>query len=182
MQQAYTQILLVIEDLEIRSQLRKQLKNLGYWVAESTLDLAAEVVATQTQSHVSGRVLVVEDDAVSRKMLTLHLEHRGYEVSVAEDGLVAKELLAKSTSMGIQGAGVLFQVAHKLKVDKIHLLLNQVALQADQELLRGRLQDTFGSEVAALLPRFESDGQGIRQPNSPWAEALRALTVRLLQP
>ena len=103
--------------------------------------------------------------------------------------LVLCLLLANSVSLilradgpDLEGAGVLFQVAHKLKVDKIHLLLNQVAPQADQDLLRGRLQDTFGSEVAALLPRFENDGQGIRQPNSPWAEALRALTVRLLQP
>lgn len=91
-------------------------------------------------------------------------------------------LILRADGPDLEGAGVLFQVAHKLKVDKIHLLLNQVAPQADQDLLRGRLQDTFGSEVAALLPRFENDGQGIRQPNSPWAEALRALTVRLLQP
>jgi DNA-binding response OmpR family regulator/MinD-like ATPase involved in chromosome partitioning or flagellar assembly len=93
-------------------------------------------------------------------------------------------LLLRADGPDLEGAGVLFQVAQKLKVDKIHLLVNQVAAETDTDLLRQRLQDTFATDVAALLPRFVSEGElpCLRQPDSPWVEALRALTVRLLQP
>lgn len=37
----------------------------------------------------AGKILVVEDDESMRELLRLHLEHAGYEVVVADDGIAA---------------------------------------------------------------------------------------------
>ena len=43
-----------------------------------------------------GRVLVVDDEAIVRDVLTRYLEREGFRVDVAEDGEVALELAARS--------------------------------------------------------------------------------------
>ena len=43
----------------------------------------------------SKTVLVVDDDAAIRKSLTIRLEHRGYDVITAPDGLTATKLAMK---------------------------------------------------------------------------------------
>ena len=37
----------------------------------------------------AARILVVEDDESMRELLRLHLEHAGYDVTVADDGIAA---------------------------------------------------------------------------------------------
>ncbi|MFN8612221.1 MAG: response regulator [Vulcanimicrobiota bacterium] len=44
-------------------------------------------------TSLSGRILVVDDEATSRKMLSLYLSQHGYEVEMAESGQQALELL-----------------------------------------------------------------------------------------
>jgi two-component system cell cycle response regulator len=73
----------------------------------------------------SGRILVVDDEATSRKMLSLYLAQHGYEVETTESGEQALELLAVRPydillldlmMPGMDG----YQVLEKLKED-IHL-------------------------------------------------------------
>jgi DNA-binding response OmpR family regulator len=45
----------------------------------------------------AARILVVEDDESMRELLRLHLEHAGYEVSVADDGIAAGYEVLKVT-------------------------------------------------------------------------------------
>ena len=42
------------------------------------------------------RILVVEDEAAIRDLITINLELVGYKVFTAEDGLKAKEFLEKN--------------------------------------------------------------------------------------
>ena len=43
------------------------------------------------------RILVVDDEVSIREFLDIMLKKEGYEVSLAEDGQKAKELIAKKT-------------------------------------------------------------------------------------
>ena len=45
------------------------------------------------------RVLVVEDDAAISRVLQLELEHEGYEVDVARDGLAGLEKALKEPDL-----------------------------------------------------------------------------------
>ena len=44
----------------------------------------------------ASKILVVEDDESMRELLRLHLEHAGYQVSIAEDGIGAGYAVLKS--------------------------------------------------------------------------------------
>lgn len=62
-----------------------------FWGGEPKLDSAAPLVGVE---RLSGRVLVVEDDAAIRKMLVVHLERLGLSVTQAKDGQEAIDSLA----------------------------------------------------------------------------------------
>lgn len=92
-------------------------------------------------------------------------------------------LLLRSQGPDFEGASVLYQVAQKLKIEKIHLLVNQVEGDSDTQQLGQHVEEIFGSPAAALLPRFQAHGEGLvalRQPESAWTEALRGLTLKLV--
>jgi len=52
-------------------------------------DYGTSLNPVQRSRHVSGSILVVDDDPNMRELLRIHLSNAGYEVDVAKDGLEA---------------------------------------------------------------------------------------------
>ena len=94
----------------------------------------------------SGRILVVEDNADSREMLKTLLELYGYQVEAAEDGRRGLEILQKDqfdmalVDIGLPGMDG-YQVAQKIRQDPRHAGIRLVALTgygrtADREAVK----------------------------------------------
>lgn len=78
-----------------------------------------------------------------------------------------------------EGTGVTVQVARQLEVPQILLVANQIAHASQLQAVRARMQETFRSEVAAVIPHsdeftsFDDDAPFVlRHPNHPVTMAL----------
>jgi septum site-determining protein MinD len=84
------------------------------------------------------------------------------------------------------GTAVLSEIAHKLEVPNIFLVLNKVFSQLDQQGFRKQIEKALGFEVIGVMPlsedlaRLESTALIIRQlPNHPISHTIRDVATRL---
>jgi MinD-like ATPase involved in chromosome partitioning or flagellar assembly len=87
-----------------------------------------------------------------------------------------------------QGTGVTVQVARKLSVPLLLLVVNKCPLSLDPDAVRRRVQETYNSEVAAVFPHSDeimtlaSGGVfTVKFPDLPVTATFRRLVDRVLQ-
>lgn len=87
-----------------------------------------------------------------------------------------------------QGTAVTVDVARKLEVPTLLLVLNKIPHAIDTEDLRKQMTDAYRAETAAMLPLSEevvvnaSHGLfSITNPDHPWSEQIRAIATRVTE-
>lgn len=97
-------------------------------------------------------------------------------------------IILRPDSQDYQGTGVTVDVAHKLDVPLLLLLVNKVPQAFDFNEVKARVEKTYGSEVAAVLPHSDemmtlaSSGIFVLQyPNHPLTQSLKQVATRLMQ-
>ncbi len=95
-------------------------------------------------------------------------------------------IILRPDSQDYQGTAVTVDVAKKLDVPKLLMLVNKVPNSLDPEDVRTRVEQTYGATVAAVLPHSDemmslaSSGIfSIRFPDSPVTKGLRSLVDQL---
>ncbi len=95
-------------------------------------------------------------------------------------------IILRPDSQDYQGTAVTVDVAKKLDVPKLLMLVNKVPSTLDPEDVRIRVEQTYGAKVAAVLPHSDemmslaSSGIfSIRFPDSPVTKGLRSLVDQL---
>jgi MinD-like ATPase involved in chromosome partitioning or flagellar assembly len=85
-----------------------------------------------------------------------------------------------------EGTGVTIEVARSLDVPRMMLIVNKTPSAFDAEAVRVRVEQTYGCEVAAVLPHSEEmmtlASAGIfalRYPDHPMTTLLREVAVKL---
>jgi MinD-like ATPase involved in chromosome partitioning or flagellar assembly len=86
-----------------------------------------------------------------------------------------------------QGTGVTIEVARKLGVPRLLILVNKVPLSYDSEQVRRRVEETYAAQVAAVLPHSDElmalASAGIfalRYPDHPLTALYRQVAARLM--
>ena len=99
----------------------------------------------------------------------------------------ALTIILRPDSQDYQGTGVTVDVAHKLDVPRLVLLVNKVPTTFDFEEVKKRVEQTYNSEVAAVLPHSDEmmtlASSGIfvlHHPQHPITASLRTLAHRLV--
>lgn len=97
-------------------------------------------------------------------------------------------LIVRPDKQDLQGTAVAVELARKLDVPKMLLLLNKVPTSADIEALLEQVTQLYKTEVAAVLPLnteiVENASSGIfcnRFPEHPFSQGLRRVVKRLLE-
>ena len=87
-----------------------------------------------------------------------------------------------------QGTGVTVEVARKLNVPKMVMVVNKVPAQFNTAQVKEKVEATYGTEVAAVLPHSDemmtlaSSGVFVlKYPQHPVTVALQGLVCRLMQ-
>ncbi len=95
-------------------------------------------------------------------------------------------IILRPDSQDYQGTAVTVDVAKKLDVPKLLMLVNKVPSTLDPEDVRTRVEQTYGATVAAVLPHSDemmslaSSGIfSIRFPDHPVTKGLRSLVDQL---
>jgi MinD-like ATPase involved in chromosome partitioning or flagellar assembly len=95
-------------------------------------------------------------------------------------------IILRPDSQDYQGTAVTVDVAKKLDVPKLLMLVNKVPNTLDPEDVRARVEQTYGAKVAAVLPHSDemmslaSSGIfSIRFPDNPVTKGLRSLVDQL---
>lgn len=95
-------------------------------------------------------------------------------------------IILRPDSQDYQGTAVTVDVAKKLDVPKMLMLVNKVPSQFDLDDVRTRVEQTYGATVAAVLPHSDemmtlaSSGIfSIRFPDHPVTKGLRSLVDQL---
>jgi MinD-like ATPase involved in chromosome partitioning or flagellar assembly len=85
-----------------------------------------------------------------------------------------------------QGTGVTVEVAHKLDVPRMVLIVNKVPSVFNLAKVKSQVEETYGCEVAAVLPHSDEvmalASAGIfalRYPDHPVTDTLKQLATRL---
>ncbi len=93
-------------------------------------------------------------------------------------------LLLSTDRQDIHGTAVTIELAHKLEVPKIRLVVNKVPARFDFDQVRRDVSATYGVPVAGLLPLSEdvaahgsSNIFGVLHPDHPWTRAIQAITA-----
>jgi MinD-like ATPase involved in chromosome partitioning or flagellar assembly len=88
-------------------------------------------------------------------------------------------LVLRPDQQDYQGTSVTVEVARKLDVPRLLLIVNKVPVVFDVADVRRRVQDTYGAEVAAVLPHSDemmalasNDIFVVRYPDHPITSAL----------
>jgi septum site-determining protein MinD len=99
----------------------------------------------------------------------------------------ALAIILRPDQQDYQGTGVTLEVARKLGVPRMLLVVNKVPAVFDCQEVKSRVEQTYGCEVAAVLPHSEkmmalaSSGVFVaRYPDHPLTAALRSVASRLL--
>jgi MinD-like ATPase involved in chromosome partitioning or flagellar assembly len=95
-------------------------------------------------------------------------------------------LLMRPDKQDFQGTAVTVDVARRLEVPDLLLVVNKVPASIDSVALRGDLSRIYGAEVAGVLPLSETVVESasgalfsITQPEDPWSVALAEVARRV---
>lgn len=98
-------------------------------------------------------------------------------------------LLVRPDQQDYYGTAVLSEIARKLEIPKIQIVLNKVFSRLNREELRRRVEETFGYEVIGTiplsedLPRLESKELLVRtSPAHPVSQIMRGIAERIFNP
>lgn len=100
----------------------------------------------------------------------------------------ATGLILRPDHQDYQGTSIMLEVAHKLNVPRIKLIVNEVAEVYDRAEVKSQVEKTYQCEVAAILPHSEDmqllASEGIfvlRHGNHHLTTAFRQLSTHLLR-
>lgn len=95
-------------------------------------------------------------------------------------------LILRPDRQDFQGTAVTVDVARKLEVPALYLIVNKVPRNVDAEDLREQMNAAYGAETAAVLPLAEEVVQNasgglfsLTQPDHPWSQQIRNIAARL---
>jgi MinD-like ATPase involved in chromosome partitioning or flagellar assembly len=96
-------------------------------------------------------------------------------------------LLLRTDRQDVHGTAVTIEIARKLEVPKIRLVVNKVPSRYDFNQIRQNVAATYNVPVAGLLPLSEDvavNGSanvfGALYPDHPWSKAVRAITAEVI--
>jgi len=99
----------------------------------------------------------------------------------------ALAIILRPDSQDYQGTGVTVDVARKLGVPRMVLIVNKLPSVFDAEDVKRRMEDTYGCEVAAVLPHSDnmmalasSDIFSLRFPDDPVTVEFKRIAQRLM--
>lgn len=91
-------------------------------------------------------------------------------------------IVLRDTAPDLEGTGVSVQISRQLEVPRVLLVVNQLNETTSFQSVRSRIQETFGSNVSAMIPRspdfatFEGKGLfALQYPDHPVTMALSRL-------
>ncbi len=97
-------------------------------------------------------------------------------------------IILRPDSQDYQGTSVTVEVARKLSVPNLMLMVNKVPAAFSLDEVKARVERTYGCEVVAVLPHSDEmmalASSGIftlRYPNHPVAQLYRRVAARLMQ-
>lgn len=95
-------------------------------------------------------------------------------------------LLMRPDRQDYQGTAVTVEVARKLEVPELLLVVNKALATADVAELRQQVESAYGAPVAAVLPLSEdlvrmasSDLFSLREPDHAWSREVRGIAERI---
>lgn len=95
-------------------------------------------------------------------------------------------LILRPDRQDFQGTAVTVDVARKLGVPTLYLIVNKVPRGVDVDDLREQMTAAYGAETAAILPLSEEVVQNassglfsLTQPDHPWSQQIRGVAERL---
>ncbi len=107
-------------------------------------------------------------------------------LSIAISDVLA--IVMRPDSQDYQGTGVTVEVAQKLGVERLRLIVNKVPQTYDLELVKQDMERTYNCEVAMVFPHSDdlmalasSQTFVVHQPDHPISQKYRELTARLIQ-
>lgn len=97
-------------------------------------------------------------------------------------------ILLRPDQQDYQGTGVTVDVARKLDVPQMFLVVNKVLASFDVADVREEMEETYGCQVAAVLPLSEDVmrlGSGgifcLQYPDHPFTQGIEEIAVRVLE-
>lgn len=97
-------------------------------------------------------------------------------------------LLLRPDRQDFQGTAVTVDVARKLEVPKMLLVVNKALVSFDFEAIKRQVEATYNATVARVLPLTEdmlhlasSDVFSLRYPDHPYTQGVQAIAEQLLQ-
>lgn len=98
-------------------------------------------------------------------------------------------VVLRPDAQDLEGTGVTVQIARQLEVPQVLLLVNQLHEATQAQAVRSRVEQTFGCEVAAVLPQlaefsaFDNAGAfALRHPGHPLTVSLQRVCTRVCSP
>ena len=95
-------------------------------------------------------------------------------------------LILRPDKQDFQGTAVTVDVARRLDVPELLLVLNKVPSGVDLDDLRAQMDAAYGAETAAMLPLSEQVVQNasgdlfsLTEPDHPWSGQIRQIVTRL---
>jgi MinD-like ATPase involved in chromosome partitioning or flagellar assembly len=95
-------------------------------------------------------------------------------------------LILRPDRQDFQGTAVTVDVARKLEVPALYLIVNKVPRGVDTDDLREQMSAAYGAETAAILPLSEEVVQNasgglfsLTNPDHPWSQQIRGVAERL---
>jgi len=95
-------------------------------------------------------------------------------------------LILRPDRQDFQGTAVTVDVARKLEVPELYLVVNKVPTGVDTADLRAQMDAAYGAETAAILPLSEEVVQNasgglfsLTSPDHPWSAQIREIAARV---
>jgi MinD-like ATPase involved in chromosome partitioning or flagellar assembly len=95
-------------------------------------------------------------------------------------------VILRPDQQDFQGTSVTVEVARRLKVKNLYIIVNKLLSFYDPEQIKKKVEDTYGCPVAAVLPLNEklvelgSGGLFLRTaPEDGWSKSIRAIADKL---
>ncbi len=95
-------------------------------------------------------------------------------------------LILRPDRQDFQGTAVTVDVARKLEVPALYLMVNKVPRGVDTDDLREQMTAAYGAETAAILPLAEEVVQNasgglfsLTNPDHPWSQQIRGVAQRI---